>query len=342
MGGTFAGLSGLKAQWQGKLLDEAIRLARQGHHLDAAETFDRSGALPGQQTKHADDLAYALYRRALTHQNDLDESGALGDLQTALRFPGLPRQLWSLIHTRLTAIQKGTGAEVRKFDAAIAERFERSPSEIELRSMYLQRFSLNQAMRGRTVEGIDEVSAIGVYRWAGDAHRNEQWSRLIREFKQGDPTLPGFFGRILAEHVRATPMCQAWTREVDYIVPVPAAGSRKAERGFDIVARTGEHLGSRLRIPTRTDFLKREDSSVRSRFVGKAELAGQYSSPDRKAEEIRGRTVLLLDDVMNRGHTTGVCALRLRESGCKRVVLLVLAVAESSLQSSRHAQVTGS
>ena len=341
-GGTFAGLSGLKAQWRDKLLDEAVRLAREGHHLDAAETFDRSGALPGQEAKHADDLAYAFYRRALTHQSDLDESGAIGDLQTALRCPGLPRRLRSLIHTRLTVIQKGAGAEVRKFDAAIAGRFERPPSEVELRGRFLQRFSLNQAMRSRTVEGIDEVSAIGVYRWAGDTHRNEQWSRLIREFKQGDPVLPGFFGRILAEHVRATPMCQAWTRKVDYIVPVPAGGRRKAERGFDIVARTGEHLGSRLGIPIRTDFLKREDSSVRSRFVGKAELAGQYSSADRKAEEVRGRTVLLLDDVMNRGHTTGVCALRLRESGCESVVLLVLALAESSLQSSRHAQGTGS
>ena len=173
-GGTFDGLLGLKAQWQGKLLDEAVRLARQGHHLDAAETFDVSGALPGQQTKYADDLAYALYRRALTHQSDLDESSAIGDLETALRFPGLSRRLWSLIHTRLTVIQKGAGAEVREFDEAIAERFEKPPSEVDLRGMFLQRFRLNQAKRSRTVEGIDEMSAIGVYRWSGDTHRNEQ------------------------------------------------------------------------------------------------------------------------------------------------------------------------
>ena len=337
-----AGLSGLKAQWQGKLLDEAVGLAQKGHHLDAAETFDRCGAVPEQQAKHADNLAYAFYRRALTQQSDLDKPGAIEDLQTALRFPGLSRRLRSLIHSRLTVIRRGASAEVRKFDAAIAEQFERPSSEVQLRGRFLQRFSLNQAMRSGSVDGIDEVSAIGVYRWAGDTNRNEQWSRLIRQFKEGNPELPGFFGRILAEHVRATPMCQTWTREVDYIVPVPAAESRKAERGFDIVARTSEHLGSRLGVPIRVDFLKREDSLVRSRFVGKAELARQYSSVDRKAEEVRGRTVLLLDDVMNRGHTAGVCALRLRESGCERVVLLVLALAESSLQSSRHAQGAGS
>ena len=335
---AFAGLSDLKVQLQDKWLEEAARLARKGHYLAAVEAFDKFGALPEQQAKHANHLAYAFYRRALTLQSDLDKPSAIEDLQTALRFPGLARQLSWLIHSRLTVIQKGASAEVRKFDAAIARRFERSPSEVTLRNEFLKRFGLNQAKRRRVVEGVDEVSAIGVYRWAGDTKRNEQWSRLIRMFKQGNSALPGFFGRILAEHVRATPMCRAWTREVDYIVPVPAAGCRKAERGFDIVARTGEHLSSRLGIPIRTDFLRREDSSERSRFVGKADLAGQYSFVAGKAEEVRGRTVLLLDDVMNRGHTAGVCALRLRKSGCERVMLLVLALAESSLQSSRHAR----
>ena len=45
---------------------------------------------------------------------------------------------------------------------------------------------------------------------------------------------------------------------------------------------------------------------------------------------------MLLDDVMNRAHTTGVCASPLRELRCARVFLLVLAPSESSLQSSRY------
>lgn len=337
-----AGLSSLKVQLQGKLLDDAVRLARDGHYSDAVESFDLSGLQPGQQAKYADVLAYAFYRRALAQQCVLDESRAIRDLQRALQFPGVSCGLRWVIQQRLTVIQKGADAEVRNFDAAIAGRFEKPPSEVELRGRFLRRFGLSQAMHSPTVEGIDEVSAIGVYRWAGDKNRNEQWSRLIREFKQGDPVLPGFFGRVLAEHVRATPTCRAWIREVDYIVPVPPAEIRKAERGFDILAMTGKHLSSRLGVPLRTDFLKRVDSAVRSRFVGKTELARQYSFADRKAEEVRGRMVLLLDDVMNRGHTTGVCARLLREAGCKRVMLLALALAESSLQSSRHAQETGS
>ena len=333
----FEGPSSLRAQLAAKLLEEAVESARQGRHEDAAAMFGQSGVLPGEQAKHADDLAHAFYRRALTHQCNLDESRAIGDLQTALQFPSLRRPLRSLIQQRLTVIQKEVSAQTRKLEEAIAGQFERPPSRVELRAKFLQRFGLSQANRRRTVDGVDEISSIGVYRWAGDVNRNEKWSQLIREFKEGDAVLAAFFGRLLAEHVRANAICNTWTREVDYIVPVPAAASRTAKRSMEIVVSAGEHLSSRLGIPIRTDFLKRKDHSERSRSVSKSVLAGQYSFNERKAEEIQGRAVLLLDDVMTRGYTAGVCASRLREFGCARVVLLVLALAESSLQSSRHA-----
>ena len=332
----FEGLSSLGARLKDKHLEEAIESVRQGDYLEAAAKFGQSGVLPGQQSLHAEDLAYAFYRRALTHQSDMDASRAIADLKTARQFPSLPRPLRLLIQQRLTVIQKEPDVEIRRFDEALAGRFDRRASEVELRGEFLQRFGLSQANRSPKVDGVDEVSAVGVYRWAGDVNRDEQWSRLIRTFKKGDAVLPAFFGRILAEHVRATPMCKAWIREVDYIVPVPAAASRTAERGINILVTTAQHLSLQLGVPSRTDFLERNASSERSRFVGKTALDGQYSFSQKKAEEIRGRTVLLLDDVMNRGHTASVCASRLREFGCSGVVLLVLALAESSLQSSRH------
>ena len=332
----FEGLSSLGGQLKAKHLEEAIETARQGDYLEAAAKFGQSGVQPGQQSLQAENLAYAFYKRALTGQSEMDKSRAIADLETALQFPGLPRLLRSLIQQRLTVVRKGSDAEIRKLDEAIAQRFDRRASDVDLRGEFLRRFGLSQANRSPKVDGVDEVSAVGVYRWVGDANRNEQWSQLIRKFKKGDAVLPAFFGRILAEHVRATPMCNTWIREVDYIVPVPAAGRRTAERGINILVTTAEHLSSRLGVPSRTDFLKRNDSSERSRDVDKTALDGQYSFSQKKVEEIRGRTVLLLDDVMNWGHTAGVCASRLIEFGCSRVVLLVLALAESSLQSSRH------
>ena len=241
-----------------------------------------------------------------------------------------------MIQLRLSAIKNDKHSSIREFDKAITQHFNVAASGIDLSREFLKRYDLSQPSHIREVEGIDEISSIGVYRWAGDVNRNEQWSRLIRQFKKGDPMLPVFFGRLLAEHVLSNQKCSRWTRDIDYIVPVPAASIRTADRGVDIVGKTCEHLSGRLAIPFRSDFLKREGEAERSRFTKKVELENQYRFNEKNATEIQNRSVLLLDDVMNRGHTVGACAARLREFGCSRIVLLVLAQAESSLYASRY------
>ena len=333
MGNAFSGLKGLMRD---KLLSDAVQMAREGSYLDAAKSFDESGASPEQQVKYAETLSYSFYRRALKRLSDQDRSGAIEDLKKAGRFPNLSKGLKPLVHNRLKTMQNGMTTEAKKVDEAIKEQWGRQPTDIMLREKFLEKYKLNQAKRVPSVKGIVQMSAVGVYRWVGDSHSREKWSQLIRDFKKGNADLPGFFGRILAEHVRVDPKCQAWVSQVDYIVPVPAAEIRIADRGIDIVATTGEHLSSRLGIPIRTDFLKREGYAKRSRETSKAELAKQYSFVNRRVEEVQGRTLLLLDDVLNKGSTASACAQLLREVGCERVVLLVLAISESTLQSNRH------
>ena len=87
---------------------------------------------------------------------------------------------------------------------------------------------------------VDPVSirrgpSVGVYGWAGDLNRNERWLSRVPRFKEGEAELPALLDRILAEHVRATLTCRARLGEVDYVVPVPAAGARTAERGSDLL-----------------------------------------------------------------------------------------------------------
>ena len=336
-GKMIKGLSSIKDQLKSQLIEQAINFAEQGKYVDAARSFDQSELQPSSQRSNMAKLAFSYYRSALAHQANLNLEAAVGDLVKALQFSSLPRELRALIQQRLSILEKAPDAEVVKFDQAVAGQFDRRSSEVQLRAEFIARFKLNQANRKRNVKAIDEISAVGVYRWAGDESRNEQWSRLIRQFKSGDSMMPAFFGRVLAEHVMATPKCNKWIEEVDYIVPVPSAVGRTAERGVDILGKAGNHLSSRLRIPIRIDFLKRRNGSERSRFASKASLASQYSFNEKKAAELQGRVVLLLDDVMNRGNTAGVCASHLRNLGCCKIVLLVLALSESSLQSSRHA-----
>lgn len=332
----FNGRMSLGAQLQTKFPEKAVEMATRGQFMEATKMFEQSGKLPGQQVKHTEELANAFYRRALFHQSNQKENHAIADLETAQKFPKVSQSLRSLIQQRLTIIRNPPISGVKKLDEAIEQRFGKPSSNVDLKKTFFIRFGLSPTTQLREVDGIDEISSIGVYRWSGDTNRNEQWSKLIRQLKEGDSELPAFFGRILAEHVRETPKCRAWIQEIDFVVPIPAAENRKAERGMDIVGKVADHLSSRLQIPIRKDFLKRHDQSMRSRFISKTALKLQYSFRQKKSGDIKGRTVLLIDDVMNRGYTASVCAVLLRDFGCSKIVLLVLALSESTLQSSRN------
>ncbi|MXZ55569.1 MAG: ComF family protein [Gammaproteobacteria bacterium] len=333
-------LSSLGVQLRNKLLEQAIDLARNGLYVESANKFEQSGAQPNDSACDTSILAYAFYRRALHQLSESNYSRTVQDIETAMKFQRASQQFRSLFQERLTVIRKAPPVELRRFDEAVAERFDTGQSGINLLSEFLCKHELKKANRVRTVVGIDSISALGVYRWAGDIKRNERWSQLIREFKRGDQGLPALFGRILAEHVTSSETCRSWLREIDYIVPVPGSAIKIAERGADIVAMTAKHLSFRLKIPTRTDFLRRKEDSEKSRDVNKSSLMNQYSFVQKKEKEINGRVVLLLDDVMTRGHTAEACSSQLKAFGCTKVFLLVLAFAESTLQSNRRSNET--
>ena len=61
----------------------------------------------------------------------------------------------------MTAIQSDAHADARKFDKALAGRFDSAPSAVELRREFLSRYGLGQPNRRRVVDGIDEMSLRG-------------------------------------------------------------------------------------------------------------------------------------------------------------------------------------
>ena len=319
-----------------KSVSTAVALAQGGHYLDAANELDKLSQEPPRS--HAALFAYTYYRRALLRQcNPALFRQAVDDLEKALGFPGLPPLLRQLIQSRLTALKGRNTPEIRKLDEAITQRFQTSASDINLREEFLQRYGLHQPQRSHLISHVDAFSCVGVYRWRGDPYRNERWSQLIRQFKQGVEVLPVFFGRILAEHVQATHA--DWLKDIDYIVPVAADAQRTAERGADIVGQMAGHLGQRLAIPCRVNLLKREDNSAHSKNVGsRHSLAAQYSLDPRKGQYVEERVILLVDDVTTRGYTASVCAEKLKGVGASKVYVLTLAQAESSLQSERHSE----
>ena len=111
------------------------------------------------------------------------------------------------------------------------------------------------------------------------------------------------------------------------LVPVPLASVRLRERTFNQAELLAEAVAPRLGLPVlartlvrsrATDPQNQLDAAHRRRNV-----AGAFAV--RHPAAIRGRSLVLIDDVVTTGATTSACARALREAGAASVSLLAFA-----------------
>lgn len=111
------------------------------------------------------------------------------------------------------------------------------------------------------------------------------------------------------------------------VVPVPSHWWRRFVRGHDHTVAVARGLALRLGLPLELSCLRRVRATVRqSNLPASARrdnVRGAFRA--RRADVLRGRLVLLVDDVMTTGWTASEAARALRDAGAAAVVVAVLA-----------------
>jgi ComF family protein len=112
----------------------------------------------------------------------------------------------------------------------------------------------------------------------------------------------------------------------DLLMPVPLHRWRIWRRGFNQSALLARHLMRISAIPVADDILIRikPTSSLQglSRIERAKAMRAAFAVPVPKRPAIRGKTILLVDDVYTSGATANACARTLKRAGASRVIIL--------------------
>ena len=166
---------------------------------------------------------------------------------------------------------------------------------------------------------LDACLAAVTYGWP--------WSDCVTQFKFGN--LPGWAAE-LATLMRSAPWVEPALEQADRVLPMPLARERLAERGYNQALLLAKQLA-----PHKTDasLLLRTRHTPAQSELKRAErlrnVRGAFAVEPLRAPELRGRRVVLVDDVMTTGASLHAAATALRQAGTARITAVVFARTEA-------------
>ena len=157
------------------------------------------------------------------------------------------------------------------------------------------------------------------FSWArGVLIYNDASAKAIHRFKYNkDTTFSKALGSIISRYHDL--------EGFDVLIPVPLHIDRLRERGFNQSLLLARAVGKRNRIPVDPFALKRTRWTEPQVNLSGKERKINVKGAFEVQGNVRGRSILLIDDVYTTGATVGECSKVLRKNGAREVCVLKLA-----------------
>ncbi len=169
------------------------------------------------------------------------------------------------------------------------------------------------------------VDAFSLY----DSGTNKEYLQLIHLIKYTKYRKFGFFlGKELGKRIieaRSEP-----EKFFDLIVPVPIHCVRKRERGFNQAEVIGSAISQTTGIPLKNSILKRiryTTSQTSLSLEQRKQNVANVFVVEGNPTQLKGKSIILVDDVLTTGSTLYHCGKKLIEAGAKDIAVAVLTTA---------------
>lgn len=156
--------------------------------------------------------------------------------------------------------------------------------------------------------------------FAGAAYQEPMRYLVIRKFRQ-DLLASKYLAKLLCTFVPNTVF-----DGIDAMVPVPLHWSRYARRGFNQSVEIARELSSLQGVPVKKVLKRIKMTSFQfhlSKELRKDNVKSAFLIRKRKALEVKGKRLLLIDDLCTTGATLVSAAKELYAAGAKEVTALV-------------------
>lgn len=150
---------------------------------------------------------------------------------------------------------------------------------------------------------------------------------LIAKFKNGNGYLKEYFSDLIAEKLKDFPA-------VDCIVYVPMTEKSLNARGYNQAELLANSLSARIGLQVLKDAVVKQKDTPEQKLLSRKEREKNLNGCFKveKRAEIKGKNILLVDDVLTTGATSEVICKLLLKAGAKNVYLATVASVEYKIE----------
>jgi ComF family protein len=165
---------------------------------------------------------------------------------------------------------------------------------------------------------VDELISVYVFEKEG------AFQRIVHSLKySGDRKIGLELGRRIGERMMAEGI------QADFLIPIPLHKRKLRERGYNQSELIADGCGERTAIPVRTDLVaRRKFTQTQTALTLLQRRENMEDAFEVCSGEVKGRSIVLIDDVMTTGSTVLSCAHVLRNAGAVRIIAASAAIAE--------------